>query len=98
MSPPEHQPRPSEDSTPALEVPGILTFRGNGRGALAADAQVEVPDWRRGCSGYGLRIVDTDGDGPAELIASFAGERALTDGMVRCPSGGGIEVWHVHGR
>jgi hypothetical protein len=76
----------------------ILTFRGNGRGALRADAQVEIPDWRRGCSGYGLRIADTDGDGPPELIASFADERALTEGTVRCPSGGGIEVWHVRGR
>jgi hypothetical protein len=76
----------------------ILTFRGNGRGVLAPDAEVEVPEWRRGCSGYGLRIADTDGDGPAELIASFADERALTEGIVRCPSGGGIEVWHVRGR
>lgn len=64
----------------------ILTFRGDGHGVLTRDADIEPPDWLRGCAGYAVRLADLNGDGRDEIIAAFAGEGG-------CPSGGGIEVW-----
>jgi hypothetical protein len=65
----------------------VITFRGDGRGAVTRDATIDTPAWRLGCTPYGLRVRDVDGDNRAEIIAVFAGE----DGG--CPTGGGIEVW-----
>ena len=70
-------------ATPAGE---LLTFRGDGRGFVTADATIAAPAWRRGCAPYAVRLADLDGDGRDEVVAVFAGESG-------CASGGGVEVW-----
>lgn len=80
----------------ALTADGrLLTFRGDGRGFVTADAQLDASAWRTGCAGSGVRLADVDGDGRDEIIATFAGERTLVSGVVSCATGGGIEVWKV---
>ena len=66
----------------------VMAAGGSGPGVL-----VPPPDWRRGCSGYGLRLADLDGDGRPEIVASFAGEASAFDLEGGCRSGGGIQAW-----
>lgn len=71
----------------------ILLGDGKGRFDREASPEIQTP---RGCRGYGLEIVDLDGDDRGEIIASFAGEDSalpLPDFPVSCPSGGEISVW-----
>ncbi len=56
------------------------------------DRSYAPQDWRLGCSGYGLHAVDLDGDGTAEIIASFAGEPSAFAGTQDCAGGGGIQA------
>jgi hypothetical protein len=77
----------SVDAVAGLSDGRLLTFRGDGRGFVTQDAGIPVPEWRRGCAAYAVRLADLDGDGHDELIAGFAGE---SNG---CTSGGGVEVW-----
>lgn len=72
------------DLVAALLDGSLLTFRGDGRGSLTRDADIEVPAWRRGCEAYAVRVADLDGDRRAEIVATFASES--------CPSAGGMEV------
>lgn len=65
----------------------LLTFRGGANGVVTQDAVIHPPQWRRGCSAYGLRLADLDGDARDEVIAGFAGEET------GCASNGGVEVW-----
>lgn len=67
----------------------LLTFRGGAGGTLSRDSDITPPEWRRGCSAYGLRVADLNADGRDEIIAGFAGEES------GCPSRGGIEVWRT---
>lgn len=76
------------DVVAALQNGRLLAFRGDGNGFVAADAEIAVPDWRRGCTAYALQIADLNGDGRGEIIATFAGEQG-------CGSGGGVEVWRT---
>jgi FG-GAP-like repeat len=66
----------------------LFTFRGDGRGFVTRDAELEPPEWRRGCTAYAVRLADLDGDRRDEIIATFAGESG-------CRSGGGVEVWRL---
>ncbi len=75
------------DVVVALQDGRLLTFAGDGRGFVTRDADIEVPEWRRGCWAYAVRLADLDGDRRDEVIAGFAGESS------GCPTGGGIEVW-----
>ncbi|HYK03974.1 MAG TPA: VCBS repeat-containing protein [Thermoanaerobaculia bacterium] len=77
----------SADVVAGLSDGRLLTFRGDGRAFVTRDADIPVPEWRRGCNAYTVRLADLDGDGRDEVIAGFAGE---SNG---CTSGGGIEVW-----
>ena len=76
------------DVVAATQDGTLLTFRGDGRGLPARDADIEPQQWRRGCVPYALRLADLDGDRRDEIIASYAGES-------RCASGGGVEVWRT---
>jgi hypothetical protein len=42
-----------------------------------------------------VRLADLDGDGKAEIVADFAGESSPMNDPDRCPSGGGIQAWHL---
>lgn len=78
----------SGDIVAAMQDGRLLTFRGDGRGFATRDADIEPPEWRRGCAAYALRLADLDGDRRAEIIATYAGES-------RCASAGGVEVWRT---
>ncbi len=77
----------SIDAVAGLSDGRLLTFRGDGRSFVTQDAGIPVPEWRRGCAAYAVRLADLDDDGRDEIIAGFAGE---SNG---CTSGGGVEVW-----
>jgi hypothetical protein len=77
----------SVDVVAGLSDGRLLTFRGDGRNFVTRDADIPIPEWRRGCTAYAVRVADLDGDHRDEIIASFAGE---SNG---CTSGGGVEVW-----
>ena len=81
----------SADVVAGLSDGRLLTFRGDGRQFVTRDADIPVPDWRRGCAAYAVRLADLDGDGRDEIVAGFAGE---SNG---CTSGGGVEVWRTSG-
>jgi hypothetical protein len=76
------------DVVAALEDGRLLVFLGDGRGAMTRAPGIDPSLWRQGCAAYGLRVADLDGDGRAEIVASFAGESG-------CATGGGIEVWRT---
>lgn len=78
----------SADAVAARADGWLFTFRGDGRGLLARDTEIEPPEWRRGCTAYAVRLADLDGDHRDEVIATFAGESG-------CKSGGGVEVWRL---
>ena len=80
----------------------VVALRGDGTVLLVPSASPErasvhaTPAWRRGCSGYGLRLADLDGDRRPEVLASFAGEPSAYElGEPSCIDGGGIEAWAV---
>lgn len=75
------------DVVAALRDGRLLTFRGNGHGALTRDTDVAPAAWRAGCAAYAVQVADVDGDARDEIIATFAGESG------GCSSGGGVEVW-----
>lgn len=77
----------------ALRGDGLLqVFAGGSPGPTAV---APVPEWRKGCSGYGLRLGDLDRDGRLEIVATFAGESSAYDIDGGCRSGGGIQAWAV---
>jgi len=78
----------------------IELFAGDGAGFVTRDASVAVPEWRRGCAAVHVEVAELDGEGGADLVVSFAGERVGLDlsPTPRCPSGGGLEAWRVRPR
>jgi hypothetical protein len=79
----------------------VVALRGNGAMHVVSwegtrpPLLVPAPEWRRGCSGYGLRLADLDRDGHPEIVASFAGEASAFDLEGGCASGGGIQAWAI---
>lgn len=73
------------DIVAGLQDGRLLTFHGDGHGAVTRGGDIAPSNWRRGCPTFALRLADLDGDSRAEIIAAFAGE-------TECASGGGIEV------
>jgi hypothetical protein len=51
-----------------------------------------APDWRRGCAGSDVHVLDTSDDGRFSAIAGFAGEPTMTR-FDRCRAGGGVDAW-----
>jgi len=68
----------------------IFIYLGDGEGNFALENEPELAVEQRGCEGYGLRVVDLDGDGRDEIIASFAAET--------CPKLGWISAWKTRPR
>ena len=71
-------------------------FLGREDGRFLKEASPELPQPAPGCFGYGLRLVDLDGDGRDEIVASFAGEPTGLPGITSepgCPGQGSVRVW-----
>lgn len=78
---------------------GVLwVFRGDGAGGFTRESVPEPLKRGEQCRGYGLRLVDLDRDGGAEIVISFAGEvsnQGPYGGDLSCPSEGALQAWKV---
>ena len=70
-------------------------FLGDGKGGFALEASPEAQQPRGPCRGYGLKVTDIDRDGPAEIVASYAGEPNALYDPKRCPGRGGVAAWRL---
>jgi hypothetical protein len=78
----------------ALGASGSLAvLRGDGRGAFRREIGAPA-SFAGGCRGAHLALADLDGDGLADLLASFAEERGAGDPPA-CPSEGGLAAWRT---
>lgn len=73
----------------------VLVLLGDGTGGFSSETSPEAQQPRGMCRGYGLKLVDVDRDGKAEVLASFAGEGDALFDPSRCPGRGGIAAWSV---
>ena len=80
---------------------GVWVFLGDGQGSLIREASPELPRRKKGCEGSEVRLVDLDGDGRDEVLASFAGEPTGPVGLPGvisfpgCKGQGRIHAWRV---
>ncbi len=83
------------DLVASSEGGNIVVLLGDGAGGFAREEAPEL-DPPALCRGYGLKLVDLDGDGRDEIVAGFAGETgSLLEflGETKCGSGGALRVW-----
>jgi FG-GAP-like repeat len=69
-------------------------FLGDGKGSFTRE-QAGIPAYGPGCKGNRVRLADLDGDGKAEIVASWSGEYDLLNAPEACRSEGGITAWHA---
>lgn len=63
----------------------LFLFLGDGKGGFVREVDESMETPLEGCRGYGLEVVDLDGQAGGEIIATFSGES--------CPEGGSILAW-----
>ena len=83
------------DLVATSERGNVLVLLGDGKGGFVREESPEL-DPPNLCRGYGLRLVDLDGDGREEIVAGFAGETATILeflGQSKCETGGALRVW-----
>ena len=91
------QPRPGRHVR-AGERPGPTWATARAASPVEESPELDPPDL---CRGYGLELVDLDGDGRDEIVAGFAGEtEAMLEflGQTKCESGGALRVWRASPR
>lgn len=76
----------------AIDAEGTVRVFDLADGAPALAYEAAAPDWRRGCAGSDVHVLDTNDDGRFSIIASFAGEPSMAQ-FDRCRAGGGIDAW-----
>ncbi len=80
---------------------GTWVFLGDRQNVFAREASPELTLRAKGCEGSEVRLVDLDGDGRDEILASFAGEPTGPAGLPGvmaypgCPGQGRIHAWRV---
>jgi len=72
----------------------FLRRSAGGRRSWAIEASPDI-SVEEGCAGYQLRLADLDGDGRAEIAASFAGEPTSLFKPTSCTSGGALRIWRL---
>ncbi len=76
-------------------------FLGDRQGSFVREVSPELPRRVKGCEGSEVRLVDLDGDGRDEVLASFAGEPSGPAGLPGvisfpgCPGQGRIYAWRA---
>ncbi len=79
----------------------VWVLLGDRRGSFAGEESPELPRRVKGCEGSEVRLVDLDGDGRDEVLASFSGEPSGPKGFPGvisfpgCPGQGRIYAWRV---
>jgi hypothetical protein len=68
-------------------------FLADGKGFFTREAAA-IPNFNR-CPGSRVRVADLDGDGKAEIVASWSGEYSPMYAPDVCRNEGGITAWHV---
>ncbi len=71
----------------------LLLFLGDGKGGFVREESPEAQQPHGDCRGYGLKLVDIDQDGRAEIVASYAGEGNALFDPTSCTSQGGVTAW-----
>jgi hypothetical protein len=90
------------DGDGALDVVALTgdgrgwVFLGDGKGGFVRQEGSALGE--PGCGGYHVELADLDGDGRAEIVASFAGEAGSLlagggGGGTACSSGGSLRAW-----
>lgn len=90
----------------ALTAKGeVWLFVNDGKGDFSLERRPEADLGRTHlhCAGYAVSVVDLDGDGRSEIVASFAGEpgsEVMLGGALppRCRAGGALRVFKVGAR
>ena len=72
---------------------GLSLFLGDGTGKFSFESSPEAQKPVGLCRGYGLRLVDLDGDKRDEIVATFADEPVALHEPDRCPNNGGVAVF-----
>ncbi|MEM8962085.1 MAG: VCBS repeat-containing protein [Acidobacteriota bacterium] len=67
----------------------LLVYRGDGEGFLVAEESPETDPVFEACRGYGVRLIDLDGDKRDEIVANFASEECAGG------RGGALKVWQA---
>jgi VCBS repeat protein/FG-GAP repeat protein len=70
-------------------------FLGDGKGGFTRETAHGIPNYPGECRGYHVQLADLDGDGRDEIVAGFAGESSAMFAPDLCPSGGGLQAWHL---
>ncbi len=79
----------------------VWVLLGDHRGSFIGEVSPELPRRAKGCEGSEVRLVDLDGDGRDEILASFSGEPTGPKGFPGvvsfpgCPGQGRIYAWRV---
>ena len=73
----------------------LALFLGTGDGGFTSEDSPEAQQPRGLCRGYGLKALDLDRDGRAEIVATYAGESHPLYDPLRCLKGGGVAAWSV---
>jgi hypothetical protein len=85
------------DLVATSERGNVLVLLGDGKGGFAREESPEL-DPPNLCRGYGLQLVDLDGDRRVEIVAGFAGEsKTILEflGQTKCETGGALRVWRA---
>jgi hypothetical protein len=78
----------------------VWVLLGDGKGGFVREISPEMPAVTQGCRGYGVRLVDLDGEPGDELVVAYAGEEAGYPGIPElfhpgCANQGSINAWRA---
>ena len=77
----------------------VLVLRNTGAGTFTRE-DVQLTEPVSGCHGYAVQVRDLDGDGRADIVASFSGEPEGLGSLrtLGCPDQGSLRAWRSRPR